>query len=152
MDINNYLFLEELLINRVKAEVTGLKTVKGIPELASVAEEAQIVPAVYIIYLGDEIAEGANQQGARMNTQLVTQHWAAVLATNPADTYKTGAIARRQAGQLIAHLLKVLTGWIPAQGCQPMRRAAGRVEGVYINGFYYLPFIFKTAFIFPQVK
>lgn len=149
--IDNYLFLEELIIDRVKNEVNGLKVVEGRSALASLAEDQQVVPAVYVVYLGDQLADDTSHQGVRRIVQQVTQNWAAVLAVNPADGQNNGKLARHQAGTLLAQLIKALTGWVPHEGTAPLARASGTTATNYINNFCYYPLIFKTSFTFPQV-
>lgn len=149
--IDNYLFLEQPIIDRVKSEVLGLKTVAGRTDLASLAGDRQIVPAVYVIYLGDELADGVNQQGGRKVVQMVTQNWAAVLTVNPADPSKEGKYARAQAGMLLAQLITALSGWTPNDTVTPFCRVAGRTAATYLDSYLYYPVIFQTNFIFPQV-
>ncbi|MFV9485902.1 hypothetical protein P7I89_22225 [Pseudomonas aeruginosa] len=60
----DYLFLEPLLIERIRSEVPGLAIVSGVPDLAALSEQDQPAPSVYVVYLGDEIGTGADHQGA----------------------------------------------------------------------------------------
>lgn len=150
--IDNYLFLEEPIIDRIKSEVTGLKTVAARTDLASLAGDRQIVPAVYVIYLGDELVDGVSHQGMRKLVQTVTQSWAAVLTVNPADAGKEGKQARLQAGTLLAQLITALSGWKPNDAVTPFYRAAGRTAATYLDGYFYYPLIFQTNFVFPEVS
>lgn len=86
----DYLFLETLLVERIRAEVPGLQDVSGIPDLATLDEQPQGSPCVYVIYLGDGIGTGASHQGGSRAIQTVTQHWAAVLALYYADAQGDG--------------------------------------------------------------
>ncbi|MFO6256192.1 hypothetical protein ACLBWF_34730, partial [Pseudomonas aeruginosa] len=61
----DYLFLEPLLIERIRSEVPGLAIVSGVPDLAALSEQDQPAPSVYVVYLGDEIGTGADHQGGR---------------------------------------------------------------------------------------
>lgn len=148
--MDNYLFLEQPLIDRIESEVKGLKVVAGRTDLASLADVKQIVPAVYVIYLGDKLADDTQHQGNRRTVQQVTQNWAAVLAVNPADGQKDGKHARQQAGVLLAQLIKALTGWRFSDALTPLARAAGTTTANYVGSFCYYPLIFKTSFTFPQ--
>lgn len=150
--IDNYLFLEQPLIDHVKTNVHGLKMVAGRNDLTSLDGDRQIVPAVYIIYLGDELAEGANHQGNRQLVQTVTQHWAAVLVVNPADSSKDGKNARTQAGALLAKLIKSLTGFKPFDYISPFCRSAGRTNATAIGSYFYYPLLLTTNFIFPEIS
>ncbi|WP_235600300.1 hypothetical protein [Pseudomonas aeruginosa] len=61
----DYLFLEPLLIERIRSEVPGLAIVSGVPDLAALSEQDQPAPSVYVVYLGDEIGTGADHQGGQ---------------------------------------------------------------------------------------
>lgn len=149
---DNYLFLEEPLINRIESEVKGLTYVGGRSSIDQIAAERQVVPAVYIIYLGDNTSQGDKHQGGFKKTQVVTQYWAAVLTTYPADGNKDGTAARKEAGVLMGQIIKAITGWQPVAAVTPFSRTAGRTEAIYIDGFLYCPLIFQTTFIFPKVE
>ncbi|MBX6761994.1 hypothetical protein ISE73_33745, partial [Pseudomonas aeruginosa] len=110
----DYLFLEPLLIERIRSEVPGLAIVSGVPDLAALSEQDQPAPSVYVVYLGDEIGTGADHQGGRRAIQAIGQQWAVVLVVHYADSSNSGEGARREAGPLLGRLVKALTGWAPA--------------------------------------
>ena len=62
--VTDYLFLEPLIVERVKASVAGLRGVFTAPDLAAMAEQAQITPAAHVIYVGDETGAGAGDHDA----------------------------------------------------------------------------------------
>ncbi len=149
---DNYLLLENLLVERIKSEVTGWVVVEPKASLAEVEQERQLTPSIYIIYLGDEITTGTGQHGGLRKVQVVTQQWAMVVTSNPADASTTGSYAREELGELLGKVITAITGWKPLDDIEAFRRSAGRTETIPINGFIYYPLIFETSFIFPKVK
>lgn len=145
--VTDYLFMEQLLIERVKVMVPGLKAVLSAPDLAAMEESAQITPAAHVIYLGDETGTGPGDQGTMGKVQAITQLWAVVLAVYYADPKDTGYGTRRLAGPLIADLMRGLSGWTPQNAVKALTR--GRpVQARYANGYGYYPFVFRAQFVF----
>lgn len=145
--VTDYLFMEPLLVERVKASVAGLRGVFTAPDLAAMAEQAQITPAAHVIYVGDETGTGAGDQGTMGKVQLVTQLWAVVIAVYYADAVDTGFGARHLAGPLIADLMRGLSGWTPEHNVKALTRGHP-VQAHYANGFGYYPFVFRAQFVF----
>ncbi len=148
----DYLFLEDLLIARIREQVTGLVTVEGVADLASVDQASIATPAVYVVYLGDVIAQGAHHQGGQRAIQTVTQNWAVVLCVGYADSLGDGYGARRIAGPILGELLKAVTGWTPDAGVQPLARTAQQAPVSYDDGVFYYPLVFQANFVYPRVK
>jgi hypothetical protein len=145
--VTDYLFLEPVLVERIKANVQGLKAVLTASDLAAMEEQAQIAPAAHVIYLGDETGIGPGQQGTMGKTQIVTQLWAVVIAVYHADPADTSYGNRRLAGPLIASLLRGLSGWTPQDTVKALTRGQP-VRTHYANGYGYYPFVFRAEFVF----
>ena len=152
MDEFDYLFLEPLLIERITAQVDGLQLVAGVPDLQTVAENQNYSPAVYVIYLGDEIATGPAGQGGAKKIQTVTQNWAVVLAVYSADANGDGSEARRDAGPLLGKLISAVTGWKPSIDVNPFGRSARQSPVAYNAGYFYYPLVFTTSFVYPRIR
>ncbi|HCR1272147.1 TPA: hypothetical protein ONA17_004829 [Pseudomonas aeruginosa] len=148
----DYLFLEPLLIERIRSEVPGLAIVSGVPDLAALSEQDQPAPSVYVVYLGDEIGTGADHQGGRRAIQAIGQQWAVVLVVHYADSSNSGEGARREAGPLLGRLVKTLTGWAPAIDVAPLARSARQSPVTYASGYFYFPLVFTARFVYPRVK
>ncbi|HCF9240803.1 TPA: hypothetical protein NI607_005261 [Pseudomonas aeruginosa] len=148
----DYLFLEPLLIERIRSEVSGLAIVSGLPDLATLDEQSQASPCVYVIYLGDEVGTGADHQGGGRAIQTVVQHWAAVLTVFYADAVNDGEGARREAGPLLGRLLQALTGWSPARDVGALARSPQASPASYSNGYFYFPLVFTARFVYPRIK
>ncbi|MFZ6775801.1 phage tail terminator protein [Undibacterium sp. Ji83W] len=147
MAIEDYLFIEQPLIARIKEKMPGLQGVYACANLADLATQQQITPAAHVIYVGDETGTTSRDQGNLGKVQVVTQLWAVILAVYDADPINTGEGARRLAGPLIASLLRAVSGWKPDDTVKPLVR--GRpVPPHYANGYGYYPFVFKAEFVF----
>lgn len=149
----DYLFLEEVFIQRIRDKVTGLLFVGGIPDVQVLEDQQQYSPAVYVIYLGDAIGTGAASRGGPgSRVQKVEQHWAFVLALTAADATGTGEQARRQAGPLLGQLIEAITGWQPTPDTAALQRAARQAPVSYSDGYFYYPLVFTTTFMFPRIR
>lgn len=142
----DYLALEPLLVERIRAEVSGLKTVQGVADLASLSPRQQVTPAVYVIYLGDAVGQSAG------NAQPVDQIWAVVPTVYYADAAGTGEGARRIAGPLIGRVLAALTNWTPRIDMKPLRRVQSNTPAEYADNYGYFPLLFSTGFIYPPLR
>jgi hypothetical protein len=147
--VTDYLFLEPLLVDRIKTQVQGLKAVLTAADLAAIAEQEQVAPAAHVIYLGDEIGTGPGDQGTLGKNQMVTQLWAVVVACYYADPADTGYGNRRAAGPLIASILRSLSGWTP-DGAVGVLMRGQPIKAHYANGYGYYPFVFRANFFFKS--
>jgi len=139
----DYLVGEPLLVERLKASLPELRYVLTADTLESAKDWTKATPVAHVIYMGDEVPQGAAAQGGGP-AQLTHQLWMVVLVVKHAGTVTTGEGARRKAGPLIAKMLKALTGWAPGQGLTALRRAPGAKPG-YRDGYGYYPFTFRTS-------
>lgn len=149
--MDDYLVLEDMLVSHITVAMPELKAVLTAMDLAGVQQVRQVEPAAYVIYLGDEIGEGASSQGGTGAAQVVTQIWMVVLVIKFAGTVASGKGNREKAGPLIAKLLKALCGWQPTDGTvraplTSLRRTHAPKAG-YDNGFAYYPYAFKTTHV-----
>lgn len=145
--IVDYLVLEDLLVARIKQAMPELKAVMTAMDLAGVQTGRQVEPAAHVIYLGDDIGEGASSQGGTGAAQVVTQQWMVVLVVKFAGTVATGKGNREKAGPLIAKLLKALCGWQPSGAPLTSLRRIQAPKVGYDNGFAYYPYAFKTTHV-----
>ena len=148
----DYLFLEDLFIQRVRDEVSGLADVKGLPDLQSLDELAMATPSVYVIYLGDGVVPGPAGQGGQKKVQVTKQYWAFVLHVKTADASNQGEAARREAGPLLGKMMVALQGWKPADDVDALCRAERQAPATYRDGDGFFPIIFSTTFVFPRKK
>lgn len=142
----DYLALEPLLLERIRAEVPGLKAVMGVADLASVSAKQQITPAVYVIYLGDVVGQASGR------AQVVDQVWAVVPTVYYADSTGNGEGARRLAGPLISSVLAALSNWTPRIDMKPLRRVQSNTPAEYEDNFGYFPLLFISGFVYPPTR
>jgi len=142
--MDDYLFLQPLLIERVKACVPGLAHIGSASSLSEAQDNTAASPTCWIIYLGEDITDGARAK------HPVKQHWAAVL---------TLAYPKQgEAGPLLGKLINALTGWIPENAgqkepaCSPLERTSTRLPVVFENDWLICPLLFTARFFWPRDK
>jgi|GEM_PF-1063204 len=140
--MNNYLFMQPLLIERIKSAVTGLAQVDSLHNLEAIDTQSAASPACWIIYCGD----AANDDKAGKNQ--VTQYWAAVLSVYYKD--------QLQIGELLGQLINALSDWQPDTtqhaGISPLQRANENLPVSLEGELLIFPLLFKAGFIWPRTK
>lgn len=144
--MSDYLVLEDLLVERLRDKLPDLKAILTATDLADVQAQRLTQPAAHVIYLGDEVDQGAGNQSGSGIAQAVTQQWMVVLVVKFAGAISNGKGNRRIAGPLITQLLQALSGWQPNAPLTPLKRINAPKVG-YENGFAYYPFAFKTTYL-----
>lgn len=140
--LTNYLAAEDLIVAQLQALVPEFKAVLSAADLADVAEAAQVTPAAYVLYDGDEITTTAGDGMA----QRVLQRWLVVVTDKNMRDTKTTKTARQQAGALVTKTLQALMGWQPSAEHGPLTRVAGFPPG-FAAGYAYIPLVFTTEVI-----
>ena len=145
---NNFLALEPHLVERVKAAVAGMTPAVHVltsADLADVKEQAQLTPAVHVIYAGYRVTEAAG-----IKWRLVHK-WLAVSAVRNVANTKSGEAARRDAGLLATKVAMALAG-ASIPGATRALEMVTPPPARYASGFQYLPSAFEaeTVFIKPQ--
>jgi|GEM_PF-777466 len=161
MALVNYLALEQPLIERLKEEVAHVNGhVFSVKDLAGVRQKAQRVPAIHVVYDGDDVLTGKHDRaghGARMTTaeteyrskQRVRQRWLVVtVVRNAAGELETGEAVRQSAGLIIQRTIEVLQGWQPLTRHKPFIRQPGP-KPAYIDTFAYFPLLFTSEVMTP---
>jgi len=137
------LLLEPALAARLKQMLAGLTPavhVLSADDLADVAEEKQLVPAVHLVYHNYRVLESRSDGSAAR----IEQTWLAVVTTrNLRTSNASGTATRKQAGPLAALVLRGLMGWRAPDTAGPLRLTSGPAGGVH-NGFGYLPLAFAV--------
>lgn len=78
--------------------------------LATVAEEMQVVPAVYVVYDGYAVLDADEQRA------LLAHRWIAVVAVSDASQGREAGPRNQAAGPYVADVLAALHGYLPP-GC-----------------------------------
>ncbi len=136
----DFLGLEPLVIERLKAMVPAARAVLAAEDLADVQERSQVTPALHVIYGGYRITESAdNGRGA-----ITEQTWIVVAVVKGASQRADGPAAlRASAAALVGPVLAALMGWRPAERMRPMKLANGP-RPVFSGGFAYFPLTFAA--------
>jgi hypothetical protein len=134
----DYLFVGELLKQRLQAEVSGI-TVEGIESLSQAVEANVRTNIVYVLWDGDTFGAGS-AQSASASSQIVTQRWTLLFALRDARQHVQDA-HNTSAGPMLSALHKAVAGWIPEGAFRPFKRINGRQPTYRANvGLYPLTF------------
>lgn len=143
---NNFLSPEPHIVARLKGALAGQQPAVHVlteADLADVKENAQLVPAVHVIWNGFRVLE-ANQRGDRARLEHT---WLCVAAVRNVASARSGAAARQEAGELIALAGGALAGFQPPNTAGPLRLAPAP-RGGSSKGFMYLPLAFTVETMF----
>ena len=137
--MQNYLALETLIQQRLKAEVSGLKAVKAAADLEDVNQQNQVTPAAYVIYSGDRVVDAPAGRAGKGAAQSVYQTWLVMVSTRYLKNYKGPA---EDAGKVLYDIIQALAGWqAGAEFPRPLRRVnAPKPEYLGGYGYFYLGF------------
>lgn len=140
--MDSLLFLEAVIVDRLKCASTGFKHIGGMPNLEEVQSKvAQFTPACWVSWDGDTVV--GTSGGGRQSK--IKQRWLLFVAVrNVADNAK-GAAARCEAGTLLMQVYKALQGF-EVGGVAPLVRASAPAP-VYAAGLLIAPIAFETEFI-----
>ncbi|SIQ96453.1 hypothetical protein SAMN05421829_108164 [Aromatoleum tolulyticum] len=143
----DFLGLEPLIIERLKATVPAARAVLAAEDLADVQERSQVAPALHVIYGGYRVLE-ATDTGRAATTE---QTWIVVAVVKGAGQRGDAPAAlRASAAALVSPVLSALMGWRPADRMRPLKLANGP-RPVFSGGFAYFPLTF-TATVPVQVE
>lgn len=132
------------ILDRVKAQVPGLKAVLPAWDLASIEERSQVCPAAFVL-LDHELPIDSADKGAK---QMVAQRFLVVLSLRNAQDTLGGTGIRNEAGTLLRGIAAALSGWAPTPDHRPLKRIGGP-RNLYTPGYAYLPLGFETRTFFP---
>jgi len=135
--MNDYLFMQPLLIERIKSTVSGLAQVDSLFTLGDLSKQNKASPACWVIYCGD--TPNDDQQGQ----SKVIQYWAAVLATRYPQ--------QKETGELLGQIIAALSDWQPKEsGVSPIIRAKDPQPVSFEHDFLCFPLLFEARFIWPR--
>jgi len=141
--IANLLTLEPALLAKLKQVLAGQTPavyVLSADDLAGVAEEKQLVPAVHLVYQGYRVVQDSRSDGLAAR---IEQTWLVVVVTRNVANLKSADAVRSQAGVLCAQVLAGLMGFKAAGSVGPLKLATGPGAAVS-KGFGYVPLAFTA--------
>ncbi|WP_175716544.1 phage tail terminator protein [Burkholderia anthina] len=141
----NFLIAEAGIVDRAKeisqtpgsawARVVGTRK-----DLATVTEDMQTVPAIFVVYDGFAVKPETDE-----STLVLSHRWLVVLAMGNAGSQREAEVLNQQAGPYIGQLLWGLHGYTPA-GCREPLMANTPPRPYYSPArFAYYPLLFATS-------
>ncbi len=141
--MNDLFAAQPLIIAQLTEQVSGLRLVHGIRELAALQERPGTTPAAYVLYDGQEVRMQADQ------AQVVDQKWLIVLVIRHVrETMPPQARSgeRQDAGPLLIHICRALLGWQPGAEYGPLSLLTAPNPSFRDGlGFYSLRFMTRTV-------
>lgn len=130
---DNELSAWPLIIERIKAQVAGLRDVLLAYQLADVLNgtQAPVSNAAYVVFDGEDSVE-LHPDG---ESQIVTQGWLVVLSIHNPSNASAGRGPVEQAGPLYTQIRRALAGWSPGDDYSDLQRTTAP-RPVYAAGGY----------------
>lgn len=138
---SDFLFLEGLLVARLKTALGDKVFVHTAADLNAVTESGQATPAVHVLYRGYRVANAETDGFVG-----VVQTWLTVVAVRNVRNTTSGEDARLEAGPLATDVLDALYG-ARFSGARSLRLANGPDAG-YLGGHFYLPLAWHAGVYF----
>lgn len=143
----DFLALEPLIIERLKASCPTARAVLSADDLADVTERSQTAPALHVVYGGYRVVQTTGE-GC---TALTEQRWVVVVVSRCSTQRDSSpAEARARAGALVGEAFSALMGWRPAPDVQVLVPVTPPAP-MFRNGMVYLPLAF-TAQVTVRVQ
>lgn len=147
---NDFLQVEQLLVDRLRSAVAGITPVVHVltaADLSDVAENMQPTPALHVVYRPFRVLE-AREDGRLYRLQHT---WLVVSATRNVAQIPSGSPARRDAGELMALAGGAVAGFVPPGFLRPLKATTPPGPG-YRAGFQYLPLAFTHETLFHALS
>lgn len=135
----NFMALEQQFIARLREVLPANVHVLSAADLAGVAEEVQLTPAVHVLYRSYRPGDIESDAFAG-----VEQDWLTVVAVRHLADPAIGAQARQEAGPLAGAVIAALHRH-RFEGYKPLRLGAAPASG-FSKGHFYLPIGWRAAF------
>lgn len=141
----NFLAAQPAIVQRIKdtAQAPGTAWARVVgtrKDLAAVAEEMQVTPAVYVVYDGFVVLPESDE-----TLLSLTHRWLVVLALGNAASQAEAEQLDQAAGPLLANLLEVLHGHRLVGTAQPLVATTPPKPYYSPARFAYYPLLFTTG-------
>lgn len=136
----SFLDLEQVLVDRLRAELPDTVKVFSAAELSAVQANSQIAPAVHVIYGGFKVDSTSTDRA----TAKITQTWYVVPVVRNVASQIDGAGARKEASAHIDLTLQALLGWQFDRSQAPLE-LIDPPPSRWIRGLGYHPLAFRTS-------
>lgn len=146
MTLDDYFAVEPLIVQHIKASVTGLASVDTPFDIDDMLNNSNDTPSVSVIYYGDRMGESSSN--GKKTTQY--QQWLVVLKVRDpiAQSRETNEL-RKYANPFILQILDCMQGFDPKAytpdlvAYRQFKRADSPVTAGSDVGFGYFPFLFE---------
>lgn len=140
----NFHAAEAGIVERIKAATqvgagAWARAVETRDKLATVAEEMQTVPAVYVVYDGYVVLDANDQQA------LLAHRWLVIVAIGNATQGREAAPRNQEAGPYVAAVFAALQGYRPPGSTGPLVPATPPRPYYSEAKFAYYPVAFTTT-------
>lgn len=142
----NFLAAQVGIVDRIKAisqpeDGSGWARLVGSrKELAAVAEEMQVTPAVYVVYDGFAVLPSTDEYSLALS-----HRWLVVLAIGNAASQREAEVLDQEAGPLIGALIQSLHGYTPPQCTSPLVSSTPPRPYYSPAKFAYYPLLFTNG-------
>ena len=141
--MDNFLDAEALLIAHLTAALgEKVRFVGSMADMQTIEEQSQRTPAVYVVY--DGYTPGQTTTESRVAE--IKQRWLVIVAVRNVSGVHTGAAAREDAGEVLAHLFPALQAYRPSAGHSRLTLVPPP-PAVYRAGFAYIPTAWETNIV-----
>lgn len=140
--IEDWLMVGRLIGARLRDKIPELTEVQQVVSIAAIEDLTPAVPAVLIMWDGDDVAETSSTGAA----QVIWQRWLAVLTVRSAAHSNTGGGIIHEAGPYLSRMIGALNGWQPSGLTRPLARVSGLKPG-FVAGYGYYPLTYKAAVV-----
>lgn len=140
--MSGYLALGDLIEARLRASLAPdwpALAVLGARDLAGVRVSGERLPAVHVLYAGDQVL--AQDEGTPQTLLEVDQQWMVVVCV--ADT-RASTDAHGELGSLLEAVLLLLQGWCPGTGSHGELRRVQAQAPIYSGGVMRVPLMFRS--------
>jgi hypothetical protein len=144
--IGNILLPEADILN-ILSGVFPLWTVQGVPDTESTKAYAQFGPALYLYS-----AILACESRSKGRLVVVLQQYTVIIAIRNVSDIKSGAAARRSAGEAAVGVINALSGIIPTPGWAPLEMSVSQHPSSYSDGLFLLPLTFDTNVSLQNIR
>lgn len=135
----DFLALEPLLMDHLRAALPPQVHVLAVADLADVSWKMQPTPAVHVLYRG--------HRPTREKTGMfeeIDQVWWTVVVVHNARGLRDGRAARQTAGPLLGQLVQALGPWVPPLSGYGSFALAEAPAAQYEDGFGFFPLAWRV--------
>ncbi len=138
--MDDFFSAESLLLDRLQTLQGAFRLITTARSQKALQDQPGPVPALYLVYDGQEPFLGAGQE------QAIDQQWLLITVVRTGRETVSGSEERAMSGPLLIQLCETLIGWQPGAEYGPL--TFKKVSGpLYHNGYGFYPLRVSTRLI-----